>query len=203
METLVVWRGVGVEYLNIKRPSLPVHEYRDLHYNDNVSQLPYLYYLYDNIKDQAVIPLKSICWHLPELLALMSAAGFSSPTNVDFHKCRHIQMSPHLSGYIHPQPHNSLAKNRINGIQKSFKYSELRAKLSLNLYKHLQNAASRGACEMEVLPLLTKMSASTMSLATRIITMVLVKYSVFCFRILYHVGQSTLCDVIMVTKTSS
>ena len=56
------------------------------------------------------IPLKSICWHLPELLALMPAAGFSFPTNVDFHKCRHIQMSPHLSGYIHPQSHNSLVK---------------------------------------------------------------------------------------------
>ena len=59
-------------------------------------------------RDQAAIPLKSICWHLPELLALMPAAGFSSPTNVDFHKCRHIQMSPHLSGHIHPQSLNSL-----------------------------------------------------------------------------------------------
>ena len=29
----------------------------------------------------AAIPLKSICWHLPELLALMPAAGFSSPAN--------------------------------------------------------------------------------------------------------------------------
>ena len=63
--------------------------------------------------NQAAIPLKSICWHLLELLALMSAAGFSSLTNVDFQKCRHIQMSPHLSGYIHPQSHNSLVKNRI------------------------------------------------------------------------------------------
>ena len=44
---------------------------------------------------QAVIPLKLICWHLPELLALMPTAGFSCPTNVDFHKCRHIQMWPH------------------------------------------------------------------------------------------------------------
>ena len=43
----------------------------------------------------------------------MPAAGFSSPTNVDFHKCRHIQMSPHLSGHIHPQSHNSLVKSRI------------------------------------------------------------------------------------------
>ena len=32
-------------------------------------------------------------------------------TNVDFHKCRHIQMSPYLSGYIHPQSHNSLVKS--------------------------------------------------------------------------------------------
>ena len=70
-------------------------------------------------------------------------------------------------------------------------------------YKHLQNAASRGAREMEVPPLLTKMSASTMSFATRIVTMESVKYSVFCFRILYHMGQSTFCDVIMVTKTIS
>ena len=30
--------------------------------------------------------------------------------------------------------------------------------------------------------------------------MVSVKYSVFCFRILYHVGQSTLFDVITVTE---
>ena len=50
----------------------------------------------------------------------MPAAGFSSPTNVDFHKCRHIQMSPHLSGYIHPQSHNSLVKNCIYVNQKSF-----------------------------------------------------------------------------------
>ena len=63
------------------------------------------------VADQATIPLKSICWFLPKLLALMpAAAGISSPTNVDFHKCRHIQMSPHLSGYIHPQFHNSLVK---------------------------------------------------------------------------------------------
>ena len=48
------------------------------------------------------------CW-----LALMPAAGFSSPTNVDFHKYRHIQMLPHLSGYIHPQSHGSWVKNRI------------------------------------------------------------------------------------------
>ena len=47
------------------------------------------------------------------LNVLMPAAGFSSPTNVDFHKCRHIQMSLHLSGYIHPQSNNSLVKNRI------------------------------------------------------------------------------------------
>ena len=33
--------------------------------------------------------------------------------------------------------------------------------------------------------------------------MVSVKYSVLCFRILYHEGQSAFCDVIMVTKTSS
>ena len=106
--------------------------------------------------DQAAIPLKSICWHLPELLALMPAAGFSSPTNVDFHKCRHIQMSPHLLGYIHPQSHNSLVKNRIYDNQKSFKHSQVWAKLSLNLCKHLQNAASHNAREMEVPPLLTK-----------------------------------------------
>ena len=152
---------------------------------------------------QAVIPLKSICWHLPKLLELMPATGFSSPTNVDFPKCRHIQMSPHFSGYIHPQSQNSLVKNCIYVNQKSFKYSQLWAKLSLNLYKHLQNTASRGAREMEVHPFLTKMSASTTSFATRIVTMVSVKYSVFSFRILYHVGQSTLCDVLMVTKTSS
>ena len=30
--------------------------------------------------------------------------------------------------------------------------------------------------------------------------MVSVKYSLFCCRILYYVGQSALCDVIMVTK---
>ena len=143
------------------------------------------------------------CWHLPELLALMPAAGFSSPTNVDFHKSRHIQMSPHLSGYIHQQSHNSLVKNRIYDNYRSFKHSQLWAKLSLNSYKHLQNAESRGAREMEVPPLFTKMTASTTSSATRIVTMVSVKYSVFCFRILYHVSQSTLCDVIMVTKTSS
>ena len=41
----------------------------------------------------AVIPLKSIWWRFPDLLPSMQAAGFSSPTNVDFHKCRHIQMS--------------------------------------------------------------------------------------------------------------
>ena len=62
---------------------------------------------------QAAIPLKSICWHLPELLALMPAAGFSSPTNVDFLKCRHIQMLQQLSGYIHQLFNNSLVKNRI------------------------------------------------------------------------------------------
>ena len=67
---------------------------------------------------QAVIPLKSICWHLPELLALMPAAGFSFPTNVDFHKCRHIQMSPHLSGYIHPQSHNSLVTRNCSKLRK-------------------------------------------------------------------------------------
>ena len=55
----------------------------------------------------AVIPLYKVD------LAIMPAAGFSSPTNVDIHKCRHIEMSPHLSGYIHPQSHNSLVKNRI------------------------------------------------------------------------------------------
>ena len=66
-------------------------------------------------------PLKSICWHLSEQLALMSAAGFSSPNNVDFHKCliihkcRHIQIAPHLPGYIYSQSHNSLVKNRIYG----------------------------------------------------------------------------------------
>ena len=120
----------------------------------------------------------------------MSAANFSYPTNVDFLKCRHIQMSPHLSGYIHPQSHNSSVKNDIYDNEKSFKYSELQENLS---------GFSR---EMEVPPLLTKMSSSTASLATRIVTMVSVKYSVSCFRILYHVGQSALCDVIM-TKTSS
>ena len=109
---------------------------------------------------------------------------------------RFLQMSPHLSGYIHPQSHNSLVKNRIYDNQKSFKHSQLWAKLSLNLYNHLQNAASRGAREMEVPPLLPKMSASTTSLATRIVTMV----SGIFFRILYHVGQSTLCEVIMVRK---
>ena len=57
-------------------------------------------------------------------------------------------------------------------IKKSYKYSELRAKLSLNFYKDLQNATSRGAREIEVPPLLTKMSASTAALATRIVTMV-------------------------------
>ena len=151
----------------------------------------------------AAIPQKSICWHLPELLALMPAAGFSSPTNVDFHKYRHIQMSPHLSGYIHPQSQSSLVKNHIYDNWKSFKYSQLWAKLSLNSYKHLQNAASRGAREMEVPPLLTKMSASTASLTISIVTMISVKYSVFCFQILYHAGPSTLCGVIMVTKTRS
>ena len=63
-----------------------------------------------SVRHLAAIPLKSICWHLPELVALMPAAGFSSPTNVDFHKCCHIQISPHLSGYIHPQLQNSLVK---------------------------------------------------------------------------------------------
>ena len=38
---------------------------------------------------QAAIPIKSICWHLPKLLALMPAAGFSSPTDIDSY------MSPH------------------------------------------------------------------------------------------------------------
>ena len=56
---------------------------------------------------QAAIPLKSIYWHLPELLALMPAAGFSSLTNVDFYKCRHIQISPHLSGYINNNKNNN------------------------------------------------------------------------------------------------
>ena len=55
---------------------------------------------------------------------------------------------------------------------KQFKYSELKTKLSLNLYKHLQNGAPRGAREMEIPPLFTKMSASTTSLATHIVTMV-------------------------------
>ena len=71
------------------------------------------------------------------------------------------------------------------------------------LYKGLQNAASRSPREMEVPTLLNKMSASTASLATRIVTMMPEKYSVFRFRILYHVGQSALCDVTMVKKTSS
>ena len=60
-----------------------------------------------SLTKQAAIQLKTICCHLPELLASMPAAGLSSPTNVDFHKCRHIQMSPHLSDYINPQSHNS------------------------------------------------------------------------------------------------
>ena len=75
----------------------------------------------------------------------MPAAGFSSPTNVDFHKCRHMQMSPHFSGFIHLQSHCSLVKNCIYDNQKSFEYSQLWAKLSRNVYKQLQNAASRGA----------------------------------------------------------
>ena len=62
--------------------------------------------LWTHNRHLAVIPLKSICWHLPKL----PAAGFSSPTNIDFHKCRHIQMSQHLLGYVHPQSHNSLKK---------------------------------------------------------------------------------------------
>ena len=148
------------------------------------------------------IPLKWICRLLPELLASMPAAGFSSPTNVDFLKYRHIQMSPHLSRYIHTQSHNSLVKKCIYDNQKSFKHSEFRAKLSLNLYKELQNAASHGTREMEVPPLLTRMSVST-STPTGLVTMVSVKHSVLCFRILYHVGQRALCDVIMVTKTGS
>ena len=48
-----------------------------------------------------------------DLLALMPAAGFSAPTNVDFHQCHHIQMSPHLSNYIHTKSHNLLVKTRI------------------------------------------------------------------------------------------
>ena len=60
--------------------------------------------------------------------------------------------------------------------------------------------ASCSACEMEVPPLLTKMSVATAFLATRIVAMVSLKYSVFLVYILYHVGQSALCDV---TKTSS
>ena len=39
---------------------------------------------------QAVIPLISISWHLLHVLAWMSAAGFSSPTNVDLYEYRHI-----------------------------------------------------------------------------------------------------------------
>ena len=34
---------------------------------------------------------------------------FSSPTNVDLHKCRHMQISPQ----IHPQSPNSLRKSRV------------------------------------------------------------------------------------------
>ena len=67
----------------------------------------------------------------------MSATGFSSPTNVDLYKCRHIQMSPHLSGYIYPQSHNSLVKNRIYDDENLFKYSELDAKLLLSLNRGL------------------------------------------------------------------
>ena len=40
----------------------------------------------------------------------MPAAGFSSPTNVDVHKCRHNHMSPQLSGYINPQSHKFIAE---------------------------------------------------------------------------------------------
>ena len=47
-----------------------------------------------------------------------------------------------------------------------FKYSELKAKLSLNLYKGLQNAILRCVCKMEVVQLLIKMSGLTASLAT-------------------------------------
>ena len=94
--------------------------------------------------------------------------------------CSYI-LTPRATGAARPWGPN--VKNCINDNWKSFKYSELRPKLSLNLYKHLQNAASRSKREMEVLPLLTKMSAPTTSLATRIVTMVSVKYSVFCFRV--------------------
>ena len=72
------------------------------------------------------------------------------------------------------------------------------------LIQGLQNAASRGACELEVNPLLTDKSASTVSLANRIVTMMLIKYSVLCFLVLYHVDHSALVDdIIMDTKTSS
>ena len=63
--------------------------------------------------------------------------------------------------------------------------------------------ASRGIREKEVPPLLTKMLVSTISLATHNVTMMPVKYLVFCFQILYHVDHSALCDVIVDTDTSS
>ena len=73
----------------------------------------------------------------------------------------------------------------------------------MNLFKDLQHAASRGARDMEVPLLLSKDVRSKASIVTRIITMVSVKESVFCFWILYHAGPSAVCDVIMITDTSS
>ena len=49
----------------------------------------------------------------------------------------------------------------------------------MNWFKDLQNAASRGAREMELPLLLNKMSVSKASIATRNITMVSVKELVF------------------------
>ena len=82
----------------------------------------------------------------------------SPTTNIDLNKCRHIQMPPHLSGYIHYQSHNSYIKTCVSDDENSFRYSELKAKLSLNSYKSLLNAILRGVHDtMEVTPALPKM----------------------------------------------
>ena len=67
----------------------------------------------------------------------MPVAGFSPRTDVDFVKCRHIHLSPHLSGHIHPQYHNSLVKIGNYDDENSFKHSELKEELSPTLYKSL------------------------------------------------------------------